>query len=120
MEIELITREVALIHAALRFRAMDCAESAASLYERTADHMHPIGLYTFNAEEAAHICVALNDYANVAQTCAGHMKQAAEVQQLADEFLQELCSCYPLEEAFNNLRMEQGMVMQHVESAISV
>ncbi|MDU5141085.1 MAG: hypothetical protein E6230_02710 [Paenibacillus dendritiformis] len=88
MDIELVSREVTLIRAALQARAICAPAIHAPLYRQIADLMHPVGLYTFNILEMACICLALHDYADTVREACGLPEHAAEAEQLARMFWQ--------------------------------
>ena len=107
LELELLTREVTLIRAALNARMFLMRTDSASIYRQLADHMEPIGYYEFSPDEAACICLALNDYAETVRLIGGLVKQGLEAKVLADAFMQYLFEYFSIEQASDMLKLER-------------
>jgi len=114
IEMELISREVTLIRAALRSRSV-VAKVLSHVYGQLANRMKPAGLYRFGPTEAACVCLALHEFADTSRQI-GLTQLGEEAQRLADEFLQYLFVAYPIEEACDILRIERERRAQVGES----
>lgn len=108
IEMELVTREVVLIRAALRLHAGEASGDAARTCEQLASHMHPIGLYQFKPMEAALACLALREYADISEQ-VGHSRIAALARDVSDEFLRACFLIRPTDEATHLLRQVEEM-----------
>ncbi len=84
IEIELVSREVELIRAALHFYGRP-PNPYPRIYEQIARKMKPVGIYRFQLLETACIMLALVQYAETVREACGRWGHAKEAVDLADD-----------------------------------